>query len=92
MRGQSHSIDASARTTLASAKRAHRKAPAATPVTSNDNEAAQVTISDKARALAEKRRSGVDAQKVAALKQQIDEGRYRVDPQLLARRILDRLG
>ena len=92
MKVHSHAIDAYARTALASTTPARPVEPAATQVTSNNNEAAQVTVSDEARALAAKSAGGIDEAKVAALKKQVDEGEYRVNPQIIAMRILDSLG
>ena len=59
--------------------------------TSNTSEAAQVTVSPK-RAPSRRKRSGVDEKKVAALKNQIEGGEYKVHPQMLAMRILDSIG
>jgi flagellar biosynthesis anti-sigma factor FlgM len=92
MKVHTHAIDAYARTALASTTPARPVEPPATQVTSSNNEAAQVTVSDEARALAAKSGSGVDAKKVAALKNQIENGEYRVNPQMLAMRILDSIG
>jgi flagellar biosynthesis anti-sigma factor FlgM len=92
MKVHSHAIDAYARTALASTTPARPVEPAATQVTSNSNEAAQVTVSDEARALAAKSAQGIDEAKVATLKKQIEEGEYRVNPQIIAMRILDSLG
>ena len=82
MKVHSHAIDAYARTALASTTPARPVEPPAT----------QVTVSDEARALAAKGGAGVDEKKVAALKKQIEDGEYRVNPQMLAMRILDSLG
>ena len=92
MKVHSHAIDAYARTALASTTPARPVEPAATQVTNSSNEAAQVTVSDEARALAAKGGGGIDEMKIAALKKQIDEGEYRVNPQIIAMRILDSLG
>jgi flagellar biosynthesis anti-sigma factor FlgM len=92
MKVHSHAIDAYARTALASTTPARPVEPPATQVTSNTGEAAHVTVSDEARALAANGGSGVDEKKVAALKKQIDDGQYRVNPQMLAMRILDSIG
>jgi flagellar biosynthesis anti-sigma factor FlgM len=92
MKVHNHAIDAYARTALASTTPARPVEPPAAQVTSNNNEAAQVTVSDEARALAAKGTAGIDEKKVAALKQQVDAGEYRVNPQMLAMRILDSLG
>ena len=91
MKVHSHAIDAYARTALNSTTPARPVEPPATQTTSS-NEAAQVTVSDEARALAAKGGGGVDEQKVAALRKQIADGEYRVNPQMLAMRILDALG
>ena len=92
MKVHSHAIDAYARTALASTTPARPIEPPATQVTSNSNEAAHVTVSAEARALAAGGGAGVDETKVAALKKQIEEGEYRVNPQIIAMRILDSLG
>ena len=92
MKVHSHAIDAYARTALASTTPARPVEPPATQVTSSNNEAAQVTVSAEARALAAKGGAGVDETKVAALKKQIEEGEYRVNPQIIAMRILDSIG
>ena len=92
MKVHSHAIDAYARTALSSTTPARPVEPPAAQVTSSNNEAAQVTVSDEARALAAKSGSGVDAKKVAALKKQVEDGEYRVNPQMLAMRILDSIG
>jgi flagellar biosynthesis anti-sigma factor FlgM len=92
MKVHSHAIDAYARTALASTTPARPVEPPATQVTSSSSEAAQVTVSDEARALATRSGAGVDEKKVAALKKQVDDGEYRVNPQMLAMRILDSLG
>jgi flagellar biosynthesis anti-sigma factor FlgM len=91
MKVHSHAIDAYARTALASTTPARPVEPPATPVTTSSSEAAQVTVSDEARALAAKGGAGMDEKKVAALKKQIDYGEYKVNPQMLAMRILDSL-
>ena len=92
MKVHSNAIDAYARTALSSTTPARPVEPPATQVSSNSNEAAQVTVSDEARALAAKSSAGMDEQKVAALKKQIADGEYRVNPQMLAMRILETLG
>lgn len=92
MKVHSQAIDAYARTALASATPARPVEPPATPVTSSSSDAAHVTVSDEARALAAKGAAGVDDQKVAALKKQIGDGEYKVNSQMLAMRILDSIG
>jgi flagellar biosynthesis anti-sigma factor FlgM len=92
MKVHSHAIDAYARTALASTTPARPVEPPATQVTSNNNEAAQVTVSAEARALAASGSAGIDEAKVAALKKQVEQGEYRVNPQIIAMRILDALG
>jgi flagellar biosynthesis anti-sigma factor FlgM len=56
------------------------------------SEAAQVTITAAAREKAAESAAGIDEKKVSSLKQQIQEGTYRVNPQILAARLLDKLG
>lgn len=93
MKVHSHAIDAYARTALASTTPARPVEPPATEVTSNSNEAAQVTVSAEARALASSGGANVvDEAKVAQLKKQIEEGEYRVNSQKLAMRILEVIG
>jgi flagellar biosynthesis anti-sigma factor FlgM len=92
MKVHSHAIDAYARTALASTTPARPVEPPATQVTNNNNEAAQVTVSEEARALAASGGAGVDQAKVAQLKKQIEEGEYRVNSQKLAMRILEVIG
>jgi flagellar biosynthesis anti-sigma factor FlgM len=92
MKVHSNAIDAYARTALASTTPARPIEPPATEVTNSNNEAAQVTVSAEARALAASGGAGVDATKVAQLKKQIEEGEYRVNSQKLAMRILEVIG
>jgi flagellar biosynthesis anti-sigma factor FlgM len=93
MKVPSNAIDASARTALSWAKVARPVEPPPTRASSGRtiNEAA-VPVSDEARALAACAGAGTDEQKVAALKQRICDGEYRINPQMLAMRILDSLG
>jgi flagellar biosynthesis anti-sigma factor FlgM len=51
-----------------------------------------VTISAEAREKALESAGSIDEKKVATLKSRIDDGTYRVDPQVLAARLLDKLG
>jgi flagellar biosynthesis anti-sigma factor FlgM len=88
MKVHSNAIDAYARTALSSTTPARPVEPPATQVSSSSNEAAQVTVSNEARALAAKGGAGMDEQKVASLKKQIADGEYHVNPQILAMRIL----
>jgi flagellar biosynthesis anti-sigma factor FlgM len=92
MKVHSHAIDAYARTALASTTPARPVEPPATQVASSSNEAAHVTVSAEARALAASGGAGIDETKVAALKKQIADGEYRVNPQMLAMRIIESLG
>ncbi len=55
-------------------------------------EAAEIKISEKARELAAASTNAVDAAKVERLKAEIEQGNYRVNSQVLAMRLLDRLG
>ena len=55
------------------------------------SEAASVSISPEARALAKASEAPFDAQKVASLKQQVDAGTYKVDSNVVAQRLLDKL-
>jgi flagellar biosynthesis anti-sigma factor FlgM len=92
MKVHSNAIDAYARTALASTTPARPVEPPATQVPNSNNEAAQVTVSAEARALAASGGAGVDETKVAQLKKQIEEGEYRVNSQKLAMRILEVIG
>ena len=69
-------------------------AKATAPVASQDShgagEAAKVTISAEARALA-KTSDNFDPAKVESLKQRVDSGEYKVDSHTVARRLLDKL-
>ena len=56
------------------------------------SEAAHVTISSEARELAAGAADAIDEKKVAALKERIQDGTYRVNPQILAARLLEKLG
>ena len=89
MKVQSNAIQAYARTALNPVAPAPVQQPAAEPTPPvNNDEAAQVTISAEARALAAQSTS-VDEAKVAALKEQVQKGELRINPQILALRILD---
>ncbi len=72
--------------------KAPAKAPA--PVASHESpgagEAAKVTISAEARALA-KASPDFNPAKVDALKQKVDAGEYKVDSHAVAQRLLDKL-
>jgi flagellar biosynthesis anti-sigma factor FlgM len=93
MKVPSQVIDAHARTALSSKKPARPVGPPATQISSSSsNEAAQATVSDEARALAANTGAGTEEQKVAALKKRIGDGEYRVNPQMLAMRLLDSIG
>jgi flagellar biosynthesis anti-sigma factor FlgM len=56
------------------------------------NEAAQVRISNEARALASQGSGDVDVQKVSALRDKIQAGTFEVNPQLVAQRMIEALG
>lgn len=68
--------------------------PEASPATSQGgSEAAQVTISSRARDLAsESAGQGIDTAKVESLRSQIAEGSYRSDPQKIAAKMIEQLG
>ena len=71
------------------AREAHGTKPtAATPASSD---AAQVTISEEARALMSGASAPVDHAKVEGLKAKIAEGSFKVDPHTVAARIVDKL-
>jgi negative regulator of flagellin synthesis FlgM len=56
-------------------------------------EAAKVTISTQARDLAAQAAGGgIDTHKVEALKAQVQQGTFQVDPKAIATRMLDELG
>jgi flagellar biosynthesis anti-sigma factor FlgM len=91
MKVHSNAIDAYARTALASTTPAKPVEATSTPGAPTSNEAAQVTVSDEARALAA-RGASYDDKKVQALKSQIASGEYQINPQMIAKRILDAVG
>jgi flagellar biosynthesis anti-sigma factor FlgM len=65
----------------------------ASPTTAEGSQAAQVTISARARDLAtESAGQGVDAAKVENLRSQIADGSYRSDPHEIAARMIEQLG
>lgn len=65
----------------------------ASPSTPEGSQAAQVTISARARDLAsESAGQGVDAAKVESLRNQIADGSYRSDPQKIAAKMIEQLG
>jgi len=92
MKAPSNAIVAHARTALYLAKAARPVEPLATPASTGSSSETAAPVSDEARALAACAGAGTDEQKVAALKQRICDGEYRINPQMLAMRILDSLG
>lgn len=63
------------------------------PTNAEGSQAAQVTISARARDLAtESAGQGVDSAKVESLRNQIAEGTYRSDPQKIAAKMIEQLG
>jgi flagellar biosynthesis anti-sigma factor FlgM len=92
MKVHSNAIDAYARTALNSTSPAKPIEPTGTPGVPSTSEAAQVTVSDEARALAARGASSFDDKKVQALKKQIADGEYQINPQKIAGRILDSIG
>jgi len=92
MKVQSNAVQAYARTALNPVAPAPAQQPAAESSQAvNNDEAAQVSISAEARALAAQGKA-VDEAKVAALREQIQRGELHVNPQILALRILDSFG
>jgi len=89
MKMPSNAIGAYARKGLSSTKAARPVEPPTTQVSSSE---AAVTVSGEAHALAACAGGGTQERKVAALKQRICDGEYRVNRQILAMRILDALG
>jgi flagellar biosynthesis anti-sigma factor FlgM len=93
MKVHSQALDAYVRTSVLPVGGARPTAPAATgsagPVA---NESAHVTISAEARDLAAGAASKIDAAKVAELKEQLSQGTYQVNSQILANFLLERLG
>jgi flagellar biosynthesis anti-sigma factor FlgM len=65
--------------------------PEAPVSTGTASPAAEVSISARARDLASES-TKVDAAKVEGLKQQIAEGKYRADSQVIAQRMIEQLG
>jgi flagellar biosynthesis anti-sigma factor FlgM len=55
-------------------------------------QAAKISISSTARELASQAKPPQDAERVQALKEQVDQGNFQVNPQLIASRMLDALG
>jgi flagellar biosynthesis anti-sigma factor FlgM len=88
MKVQSHAIQAYARTALNPAAPAP---PVAEPPPPAADEAAHVTLSAEARQLAVQR-AGVDQEKVDGLREKVSTGELRINPQILAMRILDAFG
>jgi flagellar biosynthesis anti-sigma factor FlgM len=70
---------------------AQATAPVASPQAQGHAEAAKVTISPEARALAKSAEHPIDAKKVEGLKQQIADGTFKVDSKVVAQRLLDKL-
>jgi negative regulator of flagellin synthesis FlgM len=70
------------------ARESHGAAPTAAP---GSSDAAQVTISEEARALMAGASAPVDHGKVEAIKAKIAEGTFKVDPHKVASRIVDKL-
>lgn len=76
---------------VGAARPAERADHPATPTAGSA--AAEVKISARARDLAlESNNATVDMQKVEALKQQIAQGSFRVDPQAIATKMIEQLG
>ena len=90
MKAPSNAIVAHARTALYLAKAARPVEPLATPASTGSSSETAAPVSDEARALAAY--ACTEEQKVATLKQRICDGKYRINPQMLAMRILDSLG
>jgi flagellar biosynthesis anti-sigma factor FlgM len=70
---------------------AQAPAPVASPAAQGHSEAAKVTISQEARALAKTVEHPIDQQKVEGLKQRIADGSFKVDSKVVAQRLLDKL-
>ncbi len=66
--------------------------PQATEKPEPGSEAAQVSISAKARNLATQSTQQLDVQKVEALKAQIQQGTFQVDPAAVAQKLVHALG
>jgi len=92
MKVLSHALDAYNRTATVQPV-GSAKHPSSVGATSQSaaSEAAQVSISPEAREKAAAS-AGIDETKVAALRTRIEEGRYVVNPQILAARLLEKLG
>ena len=88
MKVHSPALEAYSRTALTPVGSARPPAPTAE---AGSSEAAHVTVSAEARALAAQH-NGIDEQKVEALRNKIAEGELRINPQQLAMRLLDALG
>jgi flagellar biosynthesis anti-sigma factor FlgM len=70
---------------------AQATAPVANREGQGNAEAAKVSFSAEARALAKSAEQPIDHQKVEALKQKIDGGTFKVDAHVVAQRLLDKL-
>jgi flagellar biosynthesis anti-sigma factor FlgM len=85
-------VDAYMKTSVVGATSPARESHGASPTAaSSTSDAAQVTISEEARALMAGASAPVDHAKVEALKAKIAEGTFKVDPHTVAKRIVDKL-
>jgi flagellar biosynthesis anti-sigma factor FlgM len=71
------------------ARESHGATPAAAAASPTD--AAEVRISEEARALMAGASAPVDHGKIESLKSQIAEGTFKVDPHIVAARLVDKL-
>jgi len=85
-------VDAYMKTSLVGATSPARPSQGASPTAApSHTDAAQVTISEEARALMAGASAPVDHNKIEALKTKIAEGTFKVDPHAVAKRIVDKL-
>lgn len=87
MRINGHAIDAYSRVALT--PQGSTPKVATSNQSAGSGEAAEVNVSDEAKALAA---TASNEKKVADLKASVDNGTYRVNTQILAARLLDTLG
>jgi flagellar biosynthesis anti-sigma factor FlgM len=92
MKVGSRIVDAYLKTSLVGATSPARESQGAAPAAAPSHaDAAEVSISDEARALMAGVSAPVDHHKIDAIKAKIAEGTFKVDPHAVARRIVDKL-
>lgn len=96
MKINSQALQAYSRPAIASTANNQAAGKSAAPTATHSpqapqDEAAQLSVSPEARALAAKSSAPVNQEKVGALRQQIADGKFVVNTQMLAMRLLDKL-